>query len=118
MKRILLISSLAIVCSVGFAAPAHAQSPYGRITNWQYQYYSPYSTNTWANDWQAQYPAYSTYQSGLPNVVTSNRWGGNGQVQGLYTPTYVGGYRVMLVPYASPNSFAAPRYMYVPAPQR
>jgi hypothetical protein len=115
MKRILLISSLAVACSVGFASPVHAQ--YGRITNWQYQYYSPYSnTNTWANDWQAQYPAYSSYQPGLPNVVTSNRWIGNNQMPALYTPMYVGGYRVKLVPYPSPNSFAAPRYMYVPAP--
>jgi hypothetical protein len=120
MKRIVLISSLIMIWAVGFAAPIHAQSPTWNGYNWQYQYaFSPSAnTNTWANDWLGQYPAYSTNRPGLPNVATSNGWSGNAQSPTLYTPHYVGGVRVKLVPYPSPNIYAYPRYMYVPVQQR
>jgi hypothetical protein len=117
MKRIVLISSLAIMWSVAFAAPVHAQYPTGGYY-WQGQYYVPGSnSNYWLNNWQSQYPAYgiNQYQHALPNVVTQNTWNSNSVVPTLYAPTNVGGYRVKLVPYPSPNIYAAPRYMYVPA---
>jgi hypothetical protein len=143
MNRFLLVSSLAIFWSANLASPIHAQSPY--VNDWltQYPMYSSVSHPSWntttvttsnnaqLNNWLTQYPVYSANQLALPNVVTSNRASQNTLVPGrsfngpsasvptLYKPTYLAnGLPVRVVPYPSPNIYAPPRYMYVPAPQR
>jgi hypothetical protein len=141
MNRTWLVFSVIAVSSLGFASSAQAQS-WASGNDWLAQYpgYSPQngllyryngnqnpspSSNAKIADFLTQYPINSSNQNvGLPNVATSNRssqqalpLAGTASTPALYKPYYADGQRVKLIPYSSPNPYAAPRYMVVPAPR-
>ena len=121
MKRFLICSSLALILSIGSAAQSQAQMPTGYQNQWGYpnynynynRNYGGYGSNNNLNDALTLYYYNNGYQTPLPNVVTSNRW--SGQPAFNYNQSYmVNGQRMRVVPYPSPNYYAAPRYMFIP----
>jgi hypothetical protein len=133
MRRFLVISSLAMLCSISWAGQIQAQYSNGYQNEWQRSYYSP-NYQSWnnnynnLNNWMTQYPVYAANQVGLPSTAISNQWSrqslgmGNsiyyngGSVPTLYRPYYnANGVNVQVVPYPGPNIYASPRYMYIPA---
>ena len=140
MKRFLVLSCLTVLLSAGFAGNAKAQQPY----DWSYYYYPNHAYNNQSynaggmnsyyspqtNNWANQYFTYPGNTNSFPNVATSNQWSRQALRSGnsnyntspnspptLYRPYYtINGSQSRIVPYASPNYYAAPSYRYIQMP--
>jgi hypothetical protein len=104
MKRFLLVSSLAMLLSVGLTAPIHAQSPSnvnqpnGAPSNGGGNYApGPYDHYGWSRYGSNRNNSYTMYR-GYPTI---------------FNPDYLIGHNaVQIVPYPSPNIYGRQRYMY------
>jgi hypothetical protein len=104
MKRYLLVSSLAMLLSVGLADPIQAQSPSNANPS-----QNGVTSNGWNNYGMGPYDHYgwSRYGSGRNNSYTMYR----GYPTIFYPDGIIGNYGVQVVPYPSPNIYDRPRYM-------